>query len=473
VSQSTREAAPPLEAAGLLAVQAPSGVRFWPFDEIALIMDECQGRVTVVAADGTVAHRPGPVESAQVGGLARIGPGILASPRLGRVRGGAWELPGGWVFPRPASCESPERTAAPVPIQIDHRAIDLARLRGLEAEGRKTRIALAGGESMVVARSVATRLARRLGLESADNVTAWSDLQQAMFRLELRDFPCVLLEAPAAFLRSAFGADIHACMANLIWEAVRHRQRGTPLDYGTEYRGFWYRPILPVISRLGLREKLDYRLESLLDPVALLGQINDPQYALYGQILDDIVGHSRLATFRDIGFVPSRPDLRALGTKRPQWLLVVEKASLEPEGRQLAAEFGLSMVILGGMARWEAAEPVAEMLAPVAGPVKIVAYGDYDPAGWLIDDVLVEMLARYDIKAEIAGRLVLPGRFTQREIDLLAEPIPMSARARTLSEKWLARTHGIDGRPLGLHADHLRPYERVRRAFVEETGLSS
>lgn len=473
---------PLLDAACLLPMQQHEGLLFRPYAEVALIIDEYEGRLTVVCADGTVAHRPGPLSEVPVPGLQSLAEGVLASARHGR-RHGAWlRYPAGWTYP---AVSLARRSPLPVPqshvITLGHRDIELLDLRALIGEAHGCRVLLADGTSFHLDSQVRKLLPGILGL-SADHLEPLSEKHRHMYRLGLRDFPYILLDTSARELRRVFGTDARRCIANLIWEDVRHRARGAPLDYGTEHRGFYYRPVAAVLPRLGVQLTADdvpppdFPLESVLDACDndTVGLLNDVSYLLYDRVLADMVGDARLITLKDLGFVNSRPDQSALGTHRPQVLVVAEKASLIPETHQLAADFGVSFVVMGGMAKWEAVEPVADMLGPVlqGRPVDIVTYGDYDPAGWVVDDVCVDMLARYDISATIVGRLVLPKRFTAKEIALLAEPLSTAGGAGKLLHDWMARTHGINNRPLGMHADHLRPYERVKKAFEEETGLA-
>jgi hypothetical protein len=469
-----------LRNSGLLAVQTREGLEFRPFGEVALALDEYEGRLTIVLADGAVAHRPGPL--AAFGEMVPLADGVMGNARHGVVRGDFFEFPAGWKFPRVKLPNAPrvaEATAAA--LKIGSRRLDSTRLRGLRAEGTRYRVNLDDGTSFFVMYKAALELVAQLGV-ALNHLEPCSEKHRAMYRLGLRDFPYVLLDASDAELKRVFGTDERTCIANLIWEVPRHRALGTPLDYGTEHRGFYYRPILPVLNRLGLMDRrtraaLSYiPTDVLLGALAngtynLLGGFSDPHYQLYGKILSEMIGDSRLITLRDLGFAPTRPDLRALGTARPEWLLAVEKSSLENEAREVARRFGVSLVILGGMARWQATEPLADLLRPVlAGRrVNVVNYGDFDPDGWEIADVLVSQLARYDIAAVVVGHIALPRRFTEREISLLAEPLP-SNDAQT--QAWMAKTHGIDGKPLRMHADHLRPLERVIAAFKEESGLT-
>lgn len=492
-------AAVTLAAAGLVATQGPHGLLFRPFDDVALLMEEFEGRLTVVFRDGSVAHRPGPLQPSPVPGLVPLMDGVLCAPRHARRAPGRLRFPGGWTFPAARLPRPAKKTEAPPEtiVRAGKTRIDIRRLRAIESnpDGHRFDLILDDGSRLQVHRNSAPALAEQLGLAALSHLEPMSDRHRAMYRLGLRDFPWIILEAPTAELKRVFGDDEKRCDANMIWEAARHRARGAPLDYGTEYRGFYYRPVLAVLARLGWLGPGGYteataRIEDLAEAWAvttnvvmdaldgqtidLLGADNDPHYRLYGNVLAEMVGHDRLLTFADLGFADLRPDLRTLGTVRPEWLVVAEKVSIEIEARQLGAAFGVSTVVLGGMARWEAVEPVADMLRPVlqGRKVNVVTYGDYDPTGWEIDDVFVRMLDRYDIHAEISGRLILPERFSARELELVTEPIPTGGSNEAKTRAWMQRTHGVHGKPLRIHADHLRPVERVIQAFIEETGLA-
>lgn len=51
---------------------------------------------------------------------------------------------------------------------------------------------------------------------------------------------------------------------------------------------------------------------------------------------------------------------------------------------------------------------------------------------------------------------------------LHAHPLPAASAAdRTKSKAWFAETQGVDGRPRGIHADHIQPYEGLRAHFSQ------
>jgi len=67
--------------------------------------------------------------------------------------------------------------------------------------------------------------------------------------------------------------------------------------------------------------------------------------------------------------------------------------------------------------------------------------------------------------------LITPECFTAEEIELYALPCPSStASLRTKAAKWVKNGGGINGKPMGIHANHLKPFERVRQRFLELAG---
>lgn len=465
---------------GLLAVQAPSGLRFLPHDDVALLMPEFEGRITVVSRTGEVSHRPGPVDRLPIPGMTRLADGVLGRLRHGRRRNGSIHFAGGWSFPD-CGGSTPRRFTRHHP-RLVASDLDLPRLRSVRRVGSGYEVRLDDGTTQPMARPAARRLACRLGLRDFDWIEPVSDRHCALYRLGLRDFPFVVMTAPTGLLRKLFGGDARLAIASLIWEACRHRAAGRPLDYGTEYRGFYYRPVLVVLNRLGLLHRRagawdEVAVDALAGWTELLARgSRDPHYEMYGDVLADMIGADRLLTYRDLGFDDPRPDLKTVGAVHADWLLSAEKASLQHETRRVGQRFGVSTTILGGMATLEGTEFLAELLRPaLAGrSLKIVAYGDYDPEGYEIQEVLVRQLGRYGIASAVVGRLVLPSRFTRRELELVAEEIPVQqvGGGRKKLEDWMKRTHGVSGRPMRIHADHLRDETRVIRAFNEESGLS-
>ena len=67
--------------------------------------------------------------------------------------------------------------------------------------------------------------------------------------------------------------------------------------------------------------------------------------------------------------------------------------------------------------------------------------------------------------------LIRQESFTAEEKRLYAHPCAASNPAHvTKTRNWVRESGGIDGKPLGIHSDHVRPYERVRELFVKLLG---
>ena len=137
-------------------------------------------------------------------------------------------------------------------------------------------------------------------------------------------------------------APLRVLVANVVWQAFRLRGQGVALDYGTDTRGFWYRPLAPILARFRDGEPsiegLGYR------------DSGDASYRVLVDVLGDMIGHERLLDFRDLGFVEPRPDLRFVGDAHPDVLLVGEKASLLEHAREAAHRFGTSFFMTPGQA---------------------------------------------------------------------------------------------------------------------------
>lgn len=140
--------------------------------------------------------------------------------------------------------------------------------------------------------------------------------------------------------------------------------------------------------------------------------------------------------------------------------------------QRLAARFGVSWIITGGNTKLGGAERLADALRGlIHGPLQLVAYVDYDPWGWLIADGFAHHLARYGLEITSILHLVTPDRFTAAELRTLSRPLHGKRQEVTKVRNWVERSGGIGGKPRGIYANHLVPYERVEAAFRELTGL--
>jgi len=99
----------------------------------------------------------------------------------------------------------------------------------------------------------------------------------------------------------------------------------------------------------------------------------------------------------------------------------------------------------------------------VTGPVRVVAYVDYDTGGWIIGHAFVKQLRNLGVSVSQVDFLIREECFTAEEKHLYAHPCSMSTPAyRTKTLGWLKEGGGLDGKPMGIHSNHVQPYERVR-----------
>lgn len=475
----------------------------WPADAVALVREEHEGRWELTSAWGEVAHRPSLPEGFPSPGWRAV-EGGWASPAHVELRDGELHAPGGWTLAAPADWTATAREAAedllpggvpraevlalePGPggwawrmesglvtlptgwtgvraaelhgemLPVGRLYVNLRRMRGLRWTAGQIR--LDDGSVLQVTTGALRTLARRLGLPHLRHLEP--DRHRALYDRGLRDWPVELLHMPAEDLERHFGGDRRRLISNAIWQTWRLRRVGRAENYGRDHRGLFYHPLLPVLARAG-----HLGLEAVEEWTAT----KDRLFRHYEEILAEMVDRHRLLTFRQLQFEDCRPDLRHVGGQRPLVLVVAEKTSLRREVDALARGFGVSFLQVGGHPSLLAVEYLVEQLPP--GPVEVVGFVDWDAQGHEIVESVATHLHRYGRETRPVRLLVRPERFSAREIEELAIPLTAdSPGVRERIREWVAWTGGIGGRALGIHADHLRPVDRVLRAFREETGL--
>ena len=371
--------------------------------------------------------------------------------------------------------------------------------------------------------ALAAPLASGLGLAQLDALEPTTPQWAALYREGVRSWPDELYRTPASGLRAAFGQDARRLIANVIWQAYELRCTGAVAEYGQDHRGFWYVPLLTVLERAGLFQRrapsclaggvggappsgqvlgepwpesshatglaevlLDHgSSRAALD--ALWGEegrdwslrgAGDPDatYRLFELLIATMVGDDRLFTYADLEFVEPRPELRGVGTVRPDVVLLGEKTSLRRGVDAVREARGVSHILLGGLPSLLSTEFFVKALRDegVRGPLTLLAYVDFDPGGWIATDAFIAQLARYGMPVARVGHLVLPSRFTRQELQLFAMPLPTpTPQVLGKVRAWVQRSGGIHGRPMGVHADHLWPPSRVLQAFDDEMAAGS
>ena len=93
---------------------------------------------------------------------------------------------------------------------------------------------------------------------------------------------------------------------------------------------------------------------------------------------------------------------------------------------------------------------------------------DYDTSGWIIRDAFLNDLRFFRVKHIKHMDLILPGIFSQEEIELNKFPLRTPPEMEAKNKKWLRESGGIDGELYGLEAD-AAPAERIQELFTSAT----
>ena len=486
----------------MVILEDAEGFYFYRPEQIAAITPEFGGRFRVVAKDGVCATCP----TAPAGGpWVRLGPSLVNPKLLKKVAGGyqdpagfvhSGQLGGKWVDPKPLDCGGAldcdpdavqqlvgqgenglgcvwitdegrfEWDVSAVQASREHPCLvqlrrghflNLRRFRRiLRGRDVSTLILDTGDQFEFYNTKTARLLATRLGLPHLRHL---EPRNEALHRFELRDWPFELAKAKSKVLREHF-RDARVLIANLVWQVVRYRQQGVAADYGTDYRDFWYDPLISTLYRAGF-------LKRPLMKAFLAEGTSDELFQVYQQVVGQMVGDDRLFTFADLGFADSSAALRKRGARRPRIVIVAEKLSLNGDLERLAEEFGVSYVVVGGVPSLVATEFFARAFDDL-GELILIAFVDFDVGGWVVADSFATQLRRFHGKYSHLLHLIRPECFTAEELELYALPCPSGTPAlRTKAKNWVKRSGGIGGQALGMHANKLKPYERVRARFME------
>lgn len=482
----------------------------WRREDIAMIREEVLGRLEVTSCRGEVGHRPGPLWTHVGAPWAEVTPGCWIHPRHAVDDGDQVRLPGGWSLPGAVPGHAPPVQDPVVPelgcrrsqivsaqdgtwvtddgavssplspsscewmAQAGRVWLNLLRVERVERSGEQWRVSMRGAGPVTIGRNGFASLCAALDLEPGDPSHGSGPLA-ALYRLGLRDWPDELLYCEADVLRERFGTDAQAAIQQVIWQSKRLRERGLAEVYGRDIRGFYYSPVEPVLQRLEFMEVACAEPDPWrLDEGA--SWTGDPLYFLYLRVLGKMVGDLRLLMFRDLRFHDPRPDMRQLGSSRPWVLVGAEKTSVREDAFLLGARYGASVVVLGGYPSLLGTEMLVAALAPLVGDreVELVTLVDFDVDGWDVWKGLVGQFDRFGMKCRVRGHLVRPERFTEWELRNLKSRIDTDGPMRQeKARQWLEETGGIHGRLEGMHADHLRPVERLYQAFEEEVPDTS
>lgn len=322
--------------------------------------------------------------------------------------------------------------------------VNRQRLRRILNERKRFRLVMDNDLEFTLAYGTHKRLAEALGLP---HLYGLEPCQEAFYRERIRAYSYDLFRASQQLLHRDF-SEARQLIANALWQTVLEREAELEKEYNEDYRGYWYE-LKPALFRAAFLQRT--RLD------------NDRMWALFQELVGTLVGADRLFTFQELGFTDARPDLRCIGSRRPDILLVAEKASLKRYVHMAQAEFGCSTLIVGGLPSLLSSEYCARALQQ-AGVQEVtpLAFMDYDPSGYIAARSLVSHLRRFGLGCSEPRFVVTPQCFSQTELEEYSLPIPAKTpHIRGKLKVWMGETGGINGLPRGIAADLLRPFERL------------
>ncbi len=487
----------------MLELEDSDSILFWNEWDIASLVPEHAGRWRAVHRDGMVAHRP---TAPPPGPWLPTGPGMVL-PQLLRTGPLGTQDPNGFLFPDAPLDPVPEPEPLPdiegIPCRrreiyglMKHKQLgclwktdrgdviwkrprapkaaelmpELVMLtRGFYVNRNRIWrirhdyftyfVVLDNGETYKVSKQT-KELADRLGYPNLLHLEPYCPAFYGNYGL--RDWPFELASAGPEMLRQLIG--------HLIYQRLRYRQLGIQQDWPDSYRGFWYAWVKHTLYHAGFIEgdQLDLELPEFAEQIR--GRTPSPTEKMYNlmfQVFDFFVQENRLFTYEEFGFVEPHPEFRRIGTVRPEVILLTEKTAYQERALKLHDEFGCSLRMLSSQPPLVATEFFARALKPhLKGSVRLIAYVDYDVGGWIIARAFAKQLEFCGIPVASVEFLIRGETFTAAERRKHAKPLAMSTPAhRTKAEMWFAETNGVDGKMLGIQADHVQPYERLRGLF--------
>jgi hypothetical protein len=182
-------------------------------------------------------------------------------------------------------------------------------------------------------------------------------------------------------------------MKNIVYQLWRWIRKGIEEPSDGNIRSMWYR----------IKGALSHHSD-VLDP----GDVD-----LYYDVLREMIEDRRLFRYKDFGFMDMSEPYRAVGAKRPEVVLAVEKLGQFHFARTLAGMAGASFICLKGEPAVISIEYFTDELRAAVGerPVTVFFMTDLDPAGASIQRSLTEGLKKQGLTVGRVVRLVEPSIF--------------------------------------------------------------
>jgi len=236
---------------------------------------------------------------------------------------------------------------------------------------------------------------------------------------------------------------------NIVWQARENIRKGKDDPIQGIIRTFWYTHIKPVFARSGsLNEDID-------------------QSDVLNRVLVDLVRTRDIMRYKDLGFLNNNHGTVKIGRN---WhvLIIGEKHGKFAVLDKIAKELNCTVLTLGGQPSLLSMEYLVDDYKTKGIDIRksmyLIFVVDYDPSGWIIRDAVVKDLKFYGIKNIKQIDIVLPGILTAKELKLAK--YPLKGEQKTINEKWLKRSGGINGTLYGFESDSV-PFTRLRKNIIK------
>jgi hypothetical protein len=315
------------------------------------------------------------------------------------------------------------------------------------------------------------RVKAALGLESLDHVIPWNEQLAAIIKEKLRTFDkdiryMSVEELRANFSKSTGEIAVRQLMGNIIWQAYNWIQKGLIPHFEGNIRSFWYSHIKPVLARLGVNLK--------------------DQYKLMSDVFVDYTAYYRLFKYKDFGFADDNELYRKIGKVNAPVIVCAEKVGHWKTLQLLHEQYDVTIIALGGQPSQLTTEYFMDELEHAVSMDEdfyLFAIVDYDPSGWIIAESFATQLGiqglrniknvvydddPWDVKDVRPCQLIMPVYFTPEEIELNKYEVPQDSPDQvTKAKNWLAKGGGINGEAFGLEADAMER-TKLRALFYEK-----
>ena len=293
------------------------------------------------------------------------------------------------------------------------------------------------------------------------------DLRDKLERLRIQEFRTDIFEMSRSALREHFkyGKTINSSklLKNLIWQDYGKLRAGALAPFRGNIRSYWYARAKPVLARADAPD-LGTKYDMMIQQFALM------------------VVEYRLFNYGEFGFKDEGQHNRQLGAGNRHVFLVAEKVGHLPFLEDLAQDYGVTIIALGGHPSALSSEYLVAELQVAdfhpEGPVPLLAIVDFDPQGDLIAEGFIRQLAQLGFPAPVTRLdLAHPSRMTHEQIALNKFQVPRRKSERKKNQRWVAKTGGLlpygygndEYNIYGLEADAMT-WEQLTAAFDQEAA---